>query len=94
MARKLNRRQTTLVGMIPQEKKVRKKRKPMTEEQNKQRRRLEKARAVVYESYGQSSIHESLRDLPDDLPSIQRKLRSGLRHKKNLRQWSVEMRKG
>ena len=53
-------------------KKVRKKRKPMTDEQKAAAsERLEKARQARAENnpdYGQSGIHESLRNLPDDYP--------------------------
>ena len=53
-------------------KKVRKRRKPMTEDQKvAAAERLEKARAVraaKNPDYGMSSIHESLRDMPDDYP--------------------------
>ena len=52
--------------------KVRKKRKPMTEEQKAAAaERLAKARekkAAGDPNYGQSGIHESLRNLPDDYP--------------------------
>ena len=60
-------------------KKVRKKRKPMTEEQKQaaaerlEKKKQERARAAKNPNYGQSGIHESLRDLQMMHPSIQRK---------------------
>lgn len=65
----------------PKRKKVRKSRKPMTEEQKQAAvARLEKARAKRAENnpdYGMSGIHESLRNLPDDHRA----------HPKNVRKW-------
>ena len=88
MAKRLNRKQTTLVGLIPLEKKVRKKRKPMTEEQKQAAaERLEKARAndaAKNPNYGQSSIHESLRDLADDAPINPKKVKQWIKTQKEL----------
>ena len=69
-------------------KKVRKKRKPMTEEQKQAAaQRLEKARAAraaKNPNYGQSSIHESLRDLPDDAPINPKKVKKWIKTQKEL----------
>ena len=69
-------------------KKVRKKRKPMTEEQKQAAaERLEKARAAraaKNPNYGQSSIHESLRDLPDDAPINPKKVKQWIKTQKEL----------
>lgn len=69
-------------------KKVRKKRKPMTEEQKQAAaERLEKARAAraaKNPNYGQSSIHESLRDLPDDAPINPKKVKKWIKTQKEL----------
>jgi RNA:NAD 2'-phosphotransferase (TPT1/KptA family) len=69
----------------PKRKKVRKARKPMTEEQKQAAvARLEKARAKRAENnpdYGKSSFHESLL----------RKLKDGSRPKKNLLLQNVEL---
>ena len=69
-------------------KKVRKKRKPMTEEQKQAAaERLEKARAAraaKNPNYGQSGIHESLRDLPDDAPIKPKKVKKWIKTQKEL----------
>ena len=69
-------------------KKVRKKRKPMTEEQKQAAaERLEKARAARAAKnpvYGMSSIHESLRDVPDDAPINPKKVKQLIKTKKEL----------
>ena len=69
-------------------KKVRKKRKPMTEEQKQAAaERLEKARAAraaKNPNYGQSSIHESLRDLPDDAPINPKKVKKWIKTQKEI----------
>ena len=75
-------------------KKVRKKRKPMTEEQKQAAaERLAKARAAraaKNPNYGQSGIHESLRDLPDDAPINPKKVKQWIKTQKELA--SVERR--
>tara|TARA_R100001086_G_scaffold232010_1_gene152989 strand:- start:1088 stop:1741 length:654 start_codon:yes stop_codon:yes gene_type:complete len=69
-------------------KKVRKKRKPMTERQKQAAaERLEKARAAraaKNPNYGQSGIHESLRDLPDDAPINPKKVKQWIKTQKEL----------
>ena len=59
-------------------KKTRKKRKPMTEKQRvAAAKRLEKAREKRAEKnpdYGQSGIHPTLRDLPDEHPAHPKKV--------------------
>ena len=64
-------------------------RKPMTEEQRQAAaERLEKARkktrAAKNPNYGQSSIHESLRDLPDDAPINPQKVKKWIKTQKEL----------
>ena len=70
------------------EPKKRKRRKPMTEEQGQAAaERLEKARkarAAKNPNYGQSSIHESLRDLPDDAPINPKKVKKWIKTQKEL----------
>ena len=69
-------------------KKVRKRRKPMTEEQKRAAsERLEKARAAraaKNPDYGQSGIHESLRDLADDHPAHPKKVKQWIKTQKEL----------
>ena len=69
-------------------KKVRKKRKPMSEEQRQAAaERLEKARnarAAKNPNYGQSGIHESLRDLPDDAPINPKKVKKWIKTQKEF----------
>ena len=69
-------------------KKVRKKRKPMTEEQKQAAaERLAKARAAraaKNPNYGQSGIHESLRDLPDDAPINPKKVKRWIKTQREL----------
>ena len=68
--------------------KVRKKRKPMTEEQKAAAaERLAKARekkAAGDPNYGQSGIHESLRNLPDDYPLHPKKVKVWIKTQKDL----------
>ena len=68
--------------------KVRKKRKPMTEEQKAAAaERLAKARekkAAGDPIYGQSGIHESLRNLPDDYPLHPKKVKVWIKTQKDL----------
>ena len=68
--------------------KVRKKRKPMSAEQKQAAaERLEKARqarAAKNPNYGQSGIHESLRDLPDDAPINPKKVKQWIKTQKEL----------
>ena len=69
-------------------KKVRKKRKPMTEEQKQAAaERLEKARAAraaKNPDYGKSGIHESLRNLTDDAPISPKKVKQWIKTQKEL----------
>ena len=89
MARRI-RSKTDNSGWIDpsKKKKVRKKRKPMTEEQRQAAtERLEKARqarAAKNPNYGQSGIHESLRDLPDDAPINPKKVKQWIKTQKEL----------
>ena len=75
-------------GWVEPKKKVRKRRKPMTEEQRRAAsERLEKARAAraaKNPDYGQSSIHASLRDLPDDHPAHPKKVKLWIKTQKEL----------
>ena len=75
-------------GWVEPKKKVRKKRKPMTDEQKAAAaERLEKARqarAAKNPDYGQSGIHESLRDLPDDAPVNPKKVKQWIKTQKEL----------
>ena len=68
--------------------KARKKRKPMTEEQRAAAaERLAKARekkAAGDPNYGQSGIHESLRNLPDDYPLHPKKVKVWIKTQKDL----------
>ena len=68
--------------------KVRKKRKPMSAEQKQAAaERLEKARqarAAKNPNYGQSGIHESLRDLLDDAPINPKKVKQWIKTQKEL----------
>ena len=68
--------------------KVRKTRKPMTEEQRAAAaKRLEKARekrAVKNPDYGQSGIHPTLRDLPDEHPAHPKKVKVWIKTQKAL----------
>ena len=68
--------------------KTRKKRKPMTEAQRvAAAKRLEKARAKRAEKnpdYGQSGIHATLRDLPDEHPTHPKKVRTWIKTQKDL----------
>ena len=72
----------------PKRKKVRKPRKPMTEEQKQAAAaRLEKARearAAKNPDYGQSGIHVSLRDLPEDHPAHPNKVKKWIKTQKEL----------
>ena len=75
-------------GWVEPKKKIRKRRKPMTEEQKQAAAaRLEKARearAAKNPDYGQSGIHESLRDLPDDHPAHPKKVKLWIKTQKEL----------
>jgi hypothetical protein len=75
-------------GWVEPKKKVRKKRKPMTDEQKAAAaERLEKARAARAEKnpdYGMSNIHESLRDLPDDYPINPKNVKKWIKTQKDL----------
>ena len=75
-------------GWVEPKKKLRKRRKPMTEEQKQAAAaRLEKARearAAKNPDYGQSGIHESLRDLPDDHPAHPKKVKLWIKTQKEL----------
>ena len=72
----------------PKRKKVRKPRKPMTEEQKQAAAaRLEKARearAAKNPDYGQSGIHESLRNLPEDHRAHPKKVKQWIKTQKEL----------
>ena len=88
MARKITSKTDNKGWTDPSKKKVRKKRKPMTEEQKTAAaERLEKARAVraaKNPDYGMSGIHESLRDLPDDYPITPKKVKQWIKTQKEL----------
>ena len=75
-------------GWVEPKKKIRKRRKPMTEEQKQAAAaRLEKARearAAKNPDYGQSGIHTSLRDLPDDHPAHPKKVKRWIKTQKEL----------
>ena len=75
-------------GWVEPKKKVRKRRKPMTEEQRRAAsERLEKARAVraaKNPDYGQSGIHPTLRNLLDDHPAHPKKVRQWIKTQKEL----------
>ena len=75
-------------GWVEPKKKVRKRRKPMTEEQRRAASaRLEKARAAraaKNPDYGQSGIHPTLRNLPDDHPAHPKKVRLWIKTQKEL----------
>ena len=75
-------------GWVEPKKKVRKRRKPMTEEQRRAAsERLEKARAAraaKNPDYGQSGIHPTLRDLQDDHPAHPKKVRQWIKTQKEL----------
>ncbi len=72
----------------PKKKKVRKKRKPMTEEQKQAAaKRLEKVRAkraAKNPDYGMSGVHESLRNLADDHPAHPKKVKLWIKTQKDL----------
>ena len=75
-------------GWVEPKKKIRKKRKPMTEEQKQAAAaRLEKARearAAKNPDYGQSGIHASLRDLPEDHRAHPKKVKQWIKTQKEL----------
>jgi hypothetical protein len=75
-------------GWVEPKKKVRKKRKPMSVEQKAAAaERLEKARQARAEKnpdYGQSGIHESLRNLSDDYPISPKKVKVWIKTQKEL----------
>jgi len=68
--------------------KTRKKRKPMTEEQKRAAsERLAKARearAAKNPDYGQSGVHHTLRDLPDDYPTSVKKVKQWIKTQKDI----------
>ena len=88
MARKITSKTDNKGWTDPSKKKVRKKRKPMTEDQKTAAaERLEKARAAraaKNPDYGMSGIHESLRDLPDDYPITPKKVKGWIKTQKEL----------
>ena len=88
MAKKITSKTDNKGWTDPSKRKVRKKRKPMTEEQKvAAAERLEKARAVraaKNPDYGMSSIHESLRDVPDDAPINPKKVKQWIKTQKEL----------
>ena len=73
---------------VEPKKKLRKRRKPMTEEQRRAAsERLEKARAAraaKNPDYGQSGIHPTLRNLADDHPAHPKKVRQWIKTQKEL----------
>ena len=75
-------------GWVEPKKKVRKRRKPMTEEQRRAAsERLEKARAAraaKNPDYGQSGIHPTLRNLTDAHPAPPKKVRQWIKTQKEL----------
>ena len=75
-------------GWVEPKKKIRKRRKPMTEEQKQAAAaRLEKARearAAKNPDYGQSGIHPSLRDLSDDSPISPKKVKQWIKTQKDI----------
>ena len=79
---------TDYSGWVEPKKKVRKRRKPMTEEQRRAAsERLEKARAAraaKNPDYGQSGIHPTLRDLQDNHPAHPKKVRQWIKTQKEL----------
>jgi len=87
MARKIK-ASTDNSGWVEPKKKIRKRRKPMTEEQKQAAAaRLEKARearAAKNPDYGQSGIHASLRGLPDDHPAHPKKVKQWIKTQKEL----------
>ena len=87
MARKIK-ASTDNSGWVEPKKKIRKRRKPMTEEQKQAAAaRLEKARearAAKNPDYGQSGIHVSLRDLPEDHPAHPNKVKRWIKTQKEL----------
>ena len=93
MAKKIKAK-TDNSGWVEPKNKVRKKRKPMTDEQKAAAaKRLEKARAAraaKNPNYGKSSIHESLQNVPDDAPISPKKVKSWIKTQKELA--SVERR--
>ena len=88
MTRKIKSKTDNKGWTDPSKKKVRKKRKPMTDEQKvAAAERLEKARAVraaKNPDYGMTGIHESLRDLPDDYPITPKKVKQWIKTQKEL----------
>jgi hypothetical protein len=88
MAKKIKSKTDNKGWTDPSKKKVRKKRKPMTEEQRvAAAERLEKARAAraaKNPDYGHSGIHESLRNLPDDYPITPKKVKGWIKTQKEL----------
>ena len=87
MARKIK-ASTDNSGWVEPKKKIRKRRKPMTEEQkHAAAARLEKARearAAKNPDYGQSGIHPTLRNLADDQPAHPKKVKLWIKTQKEL----------
>ena len=75
-------------GWVEPKKKVRKKRKPMTDEQKQAAaERLEKAREKRAEKnpdYGMSGVHHSLRNLPEDHRAHPKKVKQWIKTQKEL----------
>ena len=75
-------------GWVEPKKKVRKKRKPMTEKQRvAAAKRLEKAREARKKKnpdYGMTGIHESLRNLPEEHPAHPKKIKHCIKTQKEL----------
>ena len=88
MARKVKASTDNSGWVEPKRKKVRKPRKPMTEKQKQAAAaRLEKARearAAKNPDYGQSGIHASLRDLPEDHRAHPKKVKQWIKTQKEL----------
>ena len=85
MAKKITAKTDNSGGKEP---KKRNRRKPMTEEQKaaaaERLAKAREARAAKNPDYGQSSIHESLRDLPDDYPINPKKVKQWIKTQKEL----------
>ena len=98
MAKKITSKTDNKGWTDPSKRKVRKKRKPMTEEQKvAAAERLEKVRAVraaKNPDYGMSSIHESLRDVPYDAPINPKKVKQWIKTQKELASMERKNEKG
>jgi len=75
-------------GWVEPKRKVRKKRKPMTEEQRQaaaeRLKRAREARAAKNPEYGKSGIHSSLHNLSDDAPINPKKVKKWIKTQKEL----------